>query len=299
MKAVGIVVVTYNRLSLLREVIDSLRNQTYRDCQIIVINNGSTDATLEWLNAQKDVITITQANLGGAGGFHAGMKYVAEHGYEYCWVMDDDVICAPTALEELVRAYHAKEGIGFVCSKVSGTDGCAMNTPRVDDAPEANGYANYYELSDHNMIKVVKATFVSVFLGTAIIYEVGLPYKEYFIWGDDMEYTTRISARHDCYVACNSKVMHKRKLQQNLSFGRETDPARLRNYFYAIRNTFNNYRPGASTMRLFLRYNKLVCRALKFLLKGQFAQFKIMAKALTAIPWFNPVIEFPHETRTQ
>ena len=92
-KKVGIVVVTYNRYELLKEVIDALRQQTYQDFQIIVVNNGSTDGTSNWLSLQEDIITITQRNVGGAGGFYTGMKFVAENGYEFCWIMDDDVIC--------------------------------------------------------------------------------------------------------------------------------------------------------------------------------------------------------------
>lgn len=53
---VGIVVVTYNRLLLLKENIESLREQTYTDYKIIVVNNGSTDGTEEWLMYQKDLI---------------------------------------------------------------------------------------------------------------------------------------------------------------------------------------------------------------------------------------------------
>ena len=78
MKKVGIVVVTYNRLALLKEAIDSLRNQIYTNREIVVVNNGSTDGTQEWLNAQKDIIVNTQQNLGGAGGLFTGVKYVGE-----------------------------------------------------------------------------------------------------------------------------------------------------------------------------------------------------------------------------
>lgn len=53
-KKVAIIVVTYNRLNLLRDCIASLRSQTYQDSSIIVINNGSTDDTSQWLSAQKD-----------------------------------------------------------------------------------------------------------------------------------------------------------------------------------------------------------------------------------------------------
>jgi GT2 family glycosyltransferase len=293
MKRIGIVVVTYNRLPLLKQVVESLRNQTCTDGQIIVVNNGSTDDTLNWLQRQDDIITITQENLGGAGGFHRGMKYVAENGYEYCWVMDDDVICNPAALEELMMAYDVKANIGFVCSKVVGVDGCPMNTPKVDCRAADNGYSNYYELSDHNMIKVVMATFVSVLIHTSVICEVGLPYKEYFIWGDDFEYTERISSKYDCYVACNSIVVHKRRVQERLSFDKEKDPSRLINYFYAFRNTFHRYAKDASRIRFFLRYNKLAFRCISMLLKGHPQKAKIIAKALWAILTFSPAIEYP------
>ena len=177
MKRVGIVVVTYNRLALLKEAIDSLRNQTYLNRDIVVVNNGSTDGTLEWLNSQKDLIVITQQNLGGAGGFFTGMKYVAEHDYDYCWIMDDDVVCHSDALQELVSAYNKKPNIGFVCSKVIGINGCPMNTPTVDDRPTSNGDADFTDLIAESMIKVKTATFVSVLCSVKTIKEVGLPYK--------------------------------------------------------------------------------------------------------------------------
>ena len=113
---VGIVVVTYNRLALLKEVIASLRAQTYLERDIVVVNNGSTDDTSQWLADQSDLIVISQDNCGGAGGFYSGMKYVAENGYDFCWIMDDDVICNDDALEKLYESYHLKDNIGFVYS---------------------------------------------------------------------------------------------------------------------------------------------------------------------------------------
>ena len=60
------VVVTYNRLSLLKRNLDCLR-QNKPLSSIIVVNNGSTDGTAEWLAEQQDVMVLTQANVGGAG----------------------------------------------------------------------------------------------------------------------------------------------------------------------------------------------------------------------------------------
>ena len=76
---IATVVVTYNRLELLKDCIESLRNQTRKIDEIFVINNSSTDGTEEWLSRQNDLTTITQPNTGGAGGFYTGTKTDAEH----------------------------------------------------------------------------------------------------------------------------------------------------------------------------------------------------------------------------
>lgn len=72
------VVVTYNRKALLEKVIRSLLAQTVEIGRIIIVNNGSTDGTGEWLAAEYgndprfDV--VTQENVGGSGGFYRGIQ---------------------------------------------------------------------------------------------------------------------------------------------------------------------------------------------------------------------------------
>ena len=297
MKRVGIVVVTYNRLALLKESIDSLRNQTYLNRDIVVVNNGSTDGTLEWLNSQKDLIVITQQNLGGAGGFFTGMKYVAEHDYDYCWIMDDDVVCHSDALQELVSAYNKKPNIGFVCSKVIGINGCPMNTPTVDDRPTSNGDADFTDLIAESMIKVKTATFVSVLCSVKTIKEVGLPYKEFFIWGDDTEYTNRISLNHECYMACRSVVVHKRAIQGALSFETETNPLRQKMYFYMMRNdAFIEFKYNKLYLNRRMRFRYYVRQykyALSLLLHGRRLQAMIVVRSVLAMLSFNPTIQYP------
>lgn len=292
-KKVGIVVVTYNRLALLKEVIDALRLQTYNDYQIIVVNNGSTDDTAKWLSEQSDVFTITQENLGGAGGFFTGMKYVAENGYKYCWIMDDDVICDKDALAELVSAINVKDDIGFVCSKVLGTDGSPMNTPIVnmDSRSPITGYEDYFDLSDYNMVKVKRATFVSVLFTTEMIRKIGLPYKEYFIWGDDTEYTTRLSQKYPCYVALKSKVIHKRNVQKIILFENEKDEKRLAFYVYKYRNeAFTQISRGEQIKTYFISH--YLVRSLKLLVKGKIVHSRMIFKTVKQILAFNPKIVY-------
>lgn len=290
---VGVVVVTFNRLQLLKEVIASLRDQTYSNYKIIVVNNGSTDGTATWLSSQTDIYTITQENVGGAGGFFSGIKYVSEHGFDYCWVMDDDVVCQPMALKELIDAFRVKPDIGFVCSKVVGIDGCPMNVPSIDIRPTSNGYPDYFEFIAQQMLKVSMATFVSVLFATKVVRELGLPYKEFFIWGDDSEYTSRISKTYDCYLACKSIVVHKRSIQGSLSFFTEKDPKRLNNYFYMFRNNDFVYLKNASLKKKVMWCLRRLVFLIKLLFKGDFVRFHVLIKATLALWHFNPDVVFP------
>ena len=133
---VAAVVVTYNRLPLLQKCIESLRAQT-APCDILVVNNASTDGTGPWLAAQKTAGVLlardTGENLGGAGGFNYGMRWALEAGYDYLWLMDDDCLPQPDALEKLLEADTLLGGeYGWLSSRCLWTDGsvCNMNLQR-------------------------------------------------------------------------------------------------------------------------------------------------------------------------
>ena len=91
------VVVTYNRKELLRQCLHSVLQQTRPlDC-ILVVDNASTDGTLDLLNAEFSNVEQLKlpTNTGGAGGFKAGMQWAYCKGYEWVWVMDDDIEVLP------------------------------------------------------------------------------------------------------------------------------------------------------------------------------------------------------------
>ena len=98
---IAAVVITYNRLDLLKEVLESVGRQTLKPAKIIVINNGSTDGTKEWLASQSDLHVIVQENTGSSGGQYTGIKTAYDLGFDWIWTMDDDVIHTPHCLEKL------------------------------------------------------------------------------------------------------------------------------------------------------------------------------------------------------
>lgn len=287
---VATIVVTYNRLSLLQECIQSLKDQTFKDHTIIVVNNGSTDDTPKWLEGQKDVIVITQENLGGAGGFFTGLKYACEHGYDYSWIMDDDVVAEKDALEKLML--HAGTTRGFLCSRIIGLNGEQCNVPlisksRSDDTNELL----WGEKLDEKLLKLDCASFVSVLIPTMTSKEIGLPYREYFIWGDDTEYTSRISCRYPSYMVIDSKVVHKRKIQRTISIFTETDKKRQKMFYYLYRNRIH-FPSQLSTKFVYFAYSHF--EAIKLLCRGKWWQFCTVLKGTWASLFFHPQIKYPN-----
>ena len=112
-KRVHIVVVTFNRCELLRECLQALLSQSYHNYQIYLINNASTDGTEEMIQNEFSHPNITYyntgENLGGAGGFHFGMKKAALNDCDYIWLMDDDTIVHEDSLERLIACANSFE----------------------------------------------------------------------------------------------------------------------------------------------------------------------------------------------
>ena len=281
-RSVAAVVVTYNRLPLLKQCVDCLRAQT-TTCEILIVNNASTDGTEEWLAVQTGLLSRnTGSNLGGAGGFNYGMRWAAEDGFDYVWVMDDDTLPKPDALEKLLEADEILKGdYGWLSSTALWTDGseCKMNRQKLKKS-----YYDYSPLLKYGLVQAEQATFVSLFLRRETILRVGLPIKEFFIWGDDIEFTRRIAVRAGmpCFLVGGSQVIHAMKNNEGSNIALD-DPVRIGRYFYAFRNEAYLYRQEGMKEWLFYfakrgrdflriaRYGRPVGPRLGVLLRGMWA----------------------------
>ena len=236
------VIVTYNRLNMLKDCLAAVLKQTYASLKVVVVDNASTDGTQEYIKALKNerILYInTGKNVGGAGGFHRGIKEAYLKGAKWVWIMDDDVIPKPDALQKLMEALKVVKPhkTSFLASCVYGLNGEAMNTPGVD-LRSKNGYPFWYEYLDRGLVKLNAATFVSILVNAAAIEKCGLPCSNFFIWGDDTEYTKRLYRNFGlAYLVGASKVVHARANASDLSIFTETNPNRISIYSYKVRNT--------------------------------------------------------------
>lgn len=294
------VVVTYNRKDMLRECLERLLNQKDASCDILVIDNASTDGTRE---AVKDILENpdvhyynTGKNIGGAGGFNYGMREAVELGYKYVWAMDDDSYVYEDALAALLKTDQDLHGnYGFLSSVAYWKDGSICNMNR-----QYTSIHGKFSEFDKEYSPVIMATFVGFFVKTDIIKEVGLPIKDFFIWSDDLEYSRRISIRHTSYAVPASKILHN--MASNHKVGIESDDEnRLWRYQYLYRNEVYVFkREGLKGyLYLFARYG-LHC--MRILFKAKSAKRKKLS-IITHSFWsgfsFHPEIEYVDSKRSK
>ncbi len=235
-KSVDCVVVTYNRLSLLKECIQAVKNQTYPIEHFFVIDNCSTDETWKYLQSIKNekIFPIRlHKNLGGAGGFNIGLKtFINQSISNYVWIMDDDTIPSTTALENIMKKVNISAKVGFLCSNVRWRDKSVaiMNIP--------SPAKNWNEYSEAGVTKVNSASFVSIVFSREVINKVGYPITDFFIWGDDVEYTLRITHDYSLegLMVHNSLVEHKIKKNISTDLIQEESLGRIKRYYLAQRN---------------------------------------------------------------
>ena len=103
----GVVIVTYNRLELLKECIENCIRQTIPFEKIIIVNNCSTDGTDEYLQQYKAdmrfVISEQTENLGGAGGFRVGLELAGKEDLDWVLIIDDDAMIAEDYIQKCDR----------------------------------------------------------------------------------------------------------------------------------------------------------------------------------------------------
>jgi rhamnopyranosyl-N-acetylglucosaminyl-diphospho-decaprenol beta-1,3/1,4-galactofuranosyltransferase len=215
--SVAAVVVTYNRSRLLVECLDALLRQSRPVDKIVLIDNASSDdtpAVLEskgYLTHPKIAYTRLSSNTGGAGGFHEGMKKAYELGFDWIWVMDDDAEPYDDALEKMEPSFFVKN-IGGVAGLTIGANGLPQ--------PEHRGWLELHSskqrahrpIDTKNLTKNIEIDFAS-FVGLAVhrsaIEQIGLPKREFFIKGDDLEYCVRLASLGPLILVPDSKIHHK------------------------------------------------------------------------------------------
>lgn len=254
------VVVTYNRIELLKKGIDSLRKQNKLNT-IIVVNNGSTDGTQEWLDEQTDLHTIHQENVGGSGGFYTGIKTAYEQGADWIWCMDDDVFPREDCLDQLLQQVEMNEAadggqpLGILSPRrlmegeVFTHEFCKFDFSN----PLGSMHGKKLKGNETEVTEIVGCDFEGPFISRQVVETIGFPNKDLFIFCDDTDYCLRTHLAGFRLLYVPSALMDKHKFFSNDSWTTRNQKKKWKR-FYQVRNeAYMNHRYGKNWGVRYLR----------------------------------------------
>jgi dTDP-4-dehydrorhamnose reductase len=289
------VILTYNRRALLEECLAAITAQNREPDSIIVIDNGSTDDTFDVLQNNwgefVDVYSLPK-NVGAAGGFSAAFRLGHESGKDLLWIMDDDVIPDADALERLIagKALLDERGIEhpYLLSNARSLDGLPATAAVVDTRLNSRLFQEWPMLVEYGMLPLRNATFVSILIPREVLDRHGLPIADMFIWGEDKEYTTRITADRSGWFVASSKVVHARAAKSDLNIRTEDNPVRVKYHFWFIRNDIFQARARRRFLWALVRYAMEIPRVLA---AREPQKAVILIRGISAGMFFKPRLE--------
>ena len=198
---IGLVTVTYNSADVLPDFLESVCKQSFKDFQLFVIDNHSTDLTIEVFNKLKQSnfeLIINQENFGVAAANNQGIKKALHSGCEYILLINNDTTFEANLLEKLMDAsqkysssivapkimyYSAKNRIWFAGGFFDRKKAW-INYHRGQNELDVGQYL------DNDVIEY--APTCCAFIQRSVFEDIGLMDEKYFVYFDDTDFFYRV-----------------------------------------------------------------------------------------------------------
>ena len=220
------VVLSYNSKNYIGECLDSL---LMVNTDILIVEGGSTDGSVEFLKRYSLKMIETNKNLGYAGGNNVGLRYALENNYDFVWIVNPDIVVDPKALDEAIKVMTKDDKTAVVASKVFFAPGLEFHKNRYSKkeigkvlwyAGGGNDWKNVFAVH-HGINEVDKgqfdkekevdfATGSSMLIRSQALREVGILDEKYFLYYEENDLLQRIrKAGWKLMYAPKSIVWHK------------------------------------------------------------------------------------------
>ncbi len=286
---VSIVIVSFNGKHLLGDCLAALRRQTYKRFETIVVDNGSTDGTWEYLKSADVIPVRLENNRGFTGGSIAGLKAVSG---EYIALLNDDATPGETWLEELVETMKAYPDAGICASRILLAD----NPSRVDSAGDGCTTAGYGFKIGHGEAaeKYDSAGWIFGACGAAALYrkamfdEIGFMDESFFLLFEDVDLSFRAQLMGwKCRYVPSATVTHKFRAtigrgnaQEIYYSARNSELVWLKNMPFGLMVRYFHHKVAQEILDL-VKFG-LIRRHPLALLKGKFSAFRMLHSVLKA-----------------
>ena len=210
-KLASVVVLNWNGRQHLEACLAVLREQTYQPREIIVVDNGSTDGSTDFVQQRFPEVTLLRSptNLGFAAGSNLGLRVARG---AYLATLNNDTLPDPHWLEELVRAMEADPSLGMCASKVLSWDGAAIDSAGIalDRAGIAWERAKGQPAADEeDAAQVFGPSAAAALYRRAVLDEVGLFDERFFCFLEDVDLAWRARGMGwRCLYVPTARVRH-------------------------------------------------------------------------------------------
>ena len=235
---VSIIIVNYNGKELLKECLDSVLAQSYGDFEILLVDNGSTDGSVDYVvtnyTDNRIRFVLSKENLGFAGGNNLGYKHVKG---DYVVLLNNDTKVSKDWLKCLVEEIEKDEEIGIVQSLVI-TEGIPAEYYKKNGTINLLGHnvMGFFDIGEDGTGEILQANGCSLIIRWKLVESLGgLFPDEYFAYAEDTYLSLKV-------LFYGKKIMHTSKSivyhKGNVTTKKQV-PAEM--YFYRERNRLLNF----------------------------------------------------------
>jgi GT2 family glycosyltransferase len=218
---ISIITVNYNQTALTLDLLESIREQSYKNIEIFVVDNASK------INPEKEILTQypevkfirSEINLGFAGGNNLANPKVKG---DYIFYINNDAEITEDCLEKLLRVFETEQNVGIISPlicydkdlKVNGNEliqyaGCT----RVNQFTARNRTIGSKEENENQYNLLSETGYIhgaAMLIDKKVIDNVGLMYDKFFLYYEELDWCERIrKSGYKIMVEPNAKIYHK------------------------------------------------------------------------------------------
>lgn len=281
---ISVIALNYNQTAVTCEFLASLKNVTYRNLEVIVVDNASNEDPTDMIVGTYPGVRLirSEKNLGFTGGNNLGIE--ASHG-EYVFIVNNDTEVTADIFEKLLAPFLVDNRIGMVSPKIyfyhnpniiqyagfsainpfTGRNRGIGNKEEDRGQHDQSGYTHY-------------AHGAAMMVSREVIEKVGMFPDIFFIYYEELDWSSQVTrAGYKIYYQAQASLYHK----ESITMGKES----AIKAYYHNRNRILFMRRNSTPVQilvftLFLCLFTIPKTFLKYLLKGQFGHLQSFRKAL-------------------
>lgn len=285
---VSIVTLNWNGTDVTCEFLESTKHFTYKNYEIIVVDNGSIEDPTEKIlagNYPNVKIVKSPVNLGSAGGNNFGMRHSSPD-YDFVFQVNNDAEVTPDLIEKCLVPFYEDPSIGAVCPKIrfhhnptviqyAGFNKMSMltgKTTAVGSLEVDNGQHDVsgYTYSAHGCAMMVKRE---------VIDKVGMMAEKYFVYYDESDWSARIiKAGYKIYYQAQGLIFHKESMSMGKMSATKVHFMTRNRIFYMRRHA------NLGQFLVFISFFSVLTvpkTVIKFVKNKQFGHLKSFIKGIT------------------